>query len=75
MADYTSYNLGFLCPITKRGIDSGFDLDDASRTVAADELVRINCPHCGKTHEFHMYSCFGRLNEKPEEDKRGFSSA
>ena len=74
MADHTGFNLSFLCPITKRGIDSGFDLDNASRSVVADELVRIICPHCGETHQFRMHSSFGRLNEQPEEDKRGFSS-
>jgi hypothetical protein len=62
-------NLSFLCPITKCGIDSGFDVDNDSRVTIAEELVRIACPHCGQTHEFHMYSSFGRLNEPPEQDK------
>jgi hypothetical protein len=67
-----SANLAFLCPVTKRGIDSGFDADDTSRSVTAEEKVLIVCPHCGDRHEFHMFSTFGRLNEDPEDDNKGF---
>lgn len=62
-------NLVFLCPITKRGIDSGFDSDNVSRVHLEEEAVRVKCPHCGNTHEFRMSDSFGRLNERPEEDK------
>ena len=47
-------NLVFLCPITKRGIDSGFDSDNVSRIHMEEEAVRMRCPHCGNTHEFRM---------------------
>jgi hypothetical protein len=69
-----STNLGFLCSVTKRGIDSGFDADDITRSVMAEERVQIVCPHCGNTHAFHMFNTFGRLDENPENDKKGFSS-
>jgi len=67
-----STNLGFLCPVTKRGIDSGFDADNASRFNVAEEKVEIACPHCGTSHVFYMFNAFGRLNENPEDDKKGF---
>jgi hypothetical protein len=64
-----SANLGFLCPITKRGIDSGFDSDNVSRIRMENSSVRIKCPHCGHAHEFLISDSYGRLNERPEEDK------
>ena len=64
-----SPNLGFLCPVTKCGIDSGFDADNESRISLAAETVSLDCPHCGSTHRFRMSSSFGRLNERPELDK------
>jgi hypothetical protein len=67
-----STNLSFLCPITKRGIDSGFDADNASRFGAAEEKVEIACPHCGTSHEFYMFNAFGQINDNPEDDNKGF---
>jgi hypothetical protein len=62
-------NLVFLCPMTKRGIDSGFDSDNVSRIHLEEKAVRVKCPHCSNSHEFRMSDSFGRLNERLEEDK------
>jgi hypothetical protein len=64
----SSNNLVFLCPLTKRGIDSGFDSDNVSRSRMKKASVRLKCPHCGNRHEFAMGDSFGRINERPEDD-------
>jgi phosphoglycerate dehydrogenase-like enzyme len=33
---------------------------------------KIACPHCGASHEFYIFNAFGRMNENPEDDKKGF---
>src|SRR5215471_3053151 len=44
----------FLCPETKRGIDSGIEIDFRSRQMLHQNPVCLACPHCGNLHKFKI---------------------
>ena len=48
----------FLCPETKRGIDSGIEIDPRSRHMLHQNPVLLPCPHCGKLHGFKIRQCY-----------------
>ena len=44
----------FRCPFTNKSIDWGIETDERSIASLENEPVEIECPHCGKTHKFHL---------------------
>jgi hypothetical protein len=38
------------CPLTGRKIDTGVDTDEYSLSRVGSARLRVECPHCGKSH-------------------------
>jgi hypothetical protein len=52
----------FRCPETSKTIDPALETDRGSFPSLRSEEIKVNCPHCGKTH--HLRVSEGRLRER-----------
>jgi hypothetical protein len=46
--------LTFACPRTKQTIDPGIDTDKRTFGLVREVNLRLQCPHCGEEHTFHV---------------------
>ena len=49
------------CPRTRRAIDAGIQMDEATFNAANPATVKLSCPYCSATHELRV-QC-GHLSE------------
>jgi hypothetical protein len=53
--------LRFVCPVQRREIDSGIEIDARTFQKIREQRVEVHCPLCETAHEFRVVH--GRLDE------------
>lgn len=43
------------CPTTGKQIGGGIEIDEKTLNRIRPYLLRVACPHCGKTHELALH--------------------
>ena len=49
-----TYRVVVDCPTTHKEVDTGLAMSLSAFERPAARYVAVNCPHCGRRHEFHM---------------------
>jgi hypothetical protein len=44
----------FTCPTTRQKVPTGIETDVQSLRAAWSKTLKVQCPHCGETHEFSV---------------------
>jgi hypothetical protein len=58
----------FTCPNTKQRASTGIEMDVESLRAAWSEMIKVQCPHCGKMHEVSVRETYinGALDDALE---------
>jgi len=51
-------HLIFVCPTTRRQVDSGVESEIGTLLRIRDQTVRVRCDACGEWHEWHVRDAF-----------------
>ena len=52
------YKYYAVCPATQKAVETGFEADEITMSIASDEVVRISCPECGTFHKLRVADLF-----------------
>ena len=47
-------DIHFYCPVVRRRVDTGIQMDQATFERTRLNIVHVRCPHCDRTHRFLM---------------------